>query len=155
MRDSAAITVEMLDRYARFWTDLTVDSIDALEELSVDDVTFTDPFNDVRGRPAFKSVLKHMFENTDRPRFHVLDRAIGNHAGYLRWDFTFHPMRRGQARAEWRFTGMSEVSFASDGRVISHIDHWDASTQLYARLPVIGPMLRFVRARLRATDTLR
>ena len=38
--------------------------------------------------------------------------------------------------------GMSEVHFNHDGYVIAHIDHWDSASQLLARLPVIGTIIR-------------
>jgi hypothetical protein len=43
---------------------------------------------------------------------------------------------------------MSEVAFGADGRALSHIDHWDAGGQFYARLPVLGTLIRLVKRRL-------
>jgi hypothetical protein len=45
---------------------------------------------------------------------------------------------------------MSEVQFDEAGSVRAHIDHWDAAGQLYEKLPVIGWILRRIRARLAA-----
>ena len=45
---------------------------------------------------------------------------------------------------DWRVEGMSEIRFAPDGRVTDHQDHWDAATQFYGRLPLIGPALRWL-----------
>jgi hypothetical protein len=44
--------------------------------------------------------------------------------------------------------GMSEVKFAPDGRVLEHIDHWDAGGQVYAKLPLIGLIIRWVQRKL-------
>ena len=86
-----------------------------------------------------------MFQRVSDPRFRVTSRAHDGALCFLRWDFTF---RRGQR--DWRIAGVSEVRFDPSGRVVSHIDHWDAASQLYERLPVIGWVLRRLRGRLEA-----
>jgi steroid Delta-isomerase len=43
---------------------------------------------------------------------------------------------------------VSEVRVDAAGRVTEHVDHFDAGSQLYARLPVVGPLVRLVRRRL-------
>jgi len=45
---------------------------------------------------------------------------------------------------DWQEEGMSDVHFAPDGRVADHQDHWDAAAQFYGRLPLVGPLLRWL-----------
>ena len=73
---------------------------------------------------------------------------MSERTAYLRWDFTFSP--KGRVEDVWKITGMSEVAFDQDLKVISHIDHWDAGEQFYARLPVLGWLIRLVRSKLTA-----
>ena len=40
--------------------------------------------------------------------------------------------------------GASALRFAADGRVTYHRDYWDAAGELYAKLPLVGPLLRFL-----------
>ncbi|MGB1106503.1 MAG: hypothetical protein ACPG36_08450, partial [Candidatus Puniceispirillaceae bacterium] len=40
------------------------------------------------------------------------------------------------------FEGVSEVHVDEDELIAAHIDHWDSASQLLARLPVIGMLLR-------------
>ena len=42
-------------------------------------------------------------------------------------------------------TGASMVMFADDGRVMTHVDYWDAASQLYEKLPIIGWLLKKLR----------
>ena len=88
-----------------------------------------------------------MFDSLDEPRFKVTGAAIADgdeSRALLRWTMT--STLNGKP---YDITGMSEISFASDGRVCEHVDHWDASRQFYARIPVIGWLLGLIRARLR------
>ena len=56
-------------------------------------------------------------------------------------------MARGRRLA---FEGASTVTFDGEGRIASHIDHWDAAGALHARLPVLGPLVRLVNRRIAA-----
>jgi len=143
----SAVAAEHLDRYAAAFEGLTPNTVDSLHALVTDDVRFVDPFNDVRGPAAFVAIFRHMYETLSDVSFTVDDRAIGERAGYLRWTMAA-TLKRGGGRLT--LVGMSEVRFAADGRVSTHIDHWDAAGQLYETVPVLGPVLRWLRRRLAA-----
>ncbi len=131
--------------YVSFYESLTPESLGRLDELCTPDVRFRDPFNDVTGITAYRAILAEMFVQVETPRFQVSDRALSGRVAYLRWDFTFKPKRGG---TPWRIEGMSEVHFDRRGRVSAHLDYWDSGSQFYARLPVVGRLIGFVRKRL-------
>ena len=39
----------------------------------------------------------------------------------------------------------SHMRFAADGRVVYHRDYWDAAEELYEKLPVLGPLMRWLK----------
>jgi hypothetical protein len=43
---------------------------------------------------------------------------------------------------------MTEVHFDQSGKVAAHLDHWDAASQLYEHVPLLGGVLRIIRRRL-------
>ena len=137
-----------LERYRRFFESLRPETRDGLSDVMTENVQFVDPFNDVTGIDRVRAIFADMFETLDAPRFVVSDAALvpGNASrGLLRWEM--HAVRNGKPL---RITGMSELTFDGDGRVCLHIDHWDAARQVYERLPLLGPLLRRIRARLSA-----
>lgn len=133
----------MLMRWADFWQTLTPDSLEQVNTLCDPKVRFVDPFNDLTGVAPLRHLLVHMFETLDAPKFHVRDIAAGTKAGYLRWDFSARLRQR-----PITLSGMSEVHFSDTGQVVLHHDHWDASTQVYTHVPVLGSLIRLVRRRL-------
>ena len=135
--------------YAEFYERLTPETIERLDALCAPAVRFRDPFNDVTGLAAYKAILAHMFQDVDEPRFVVADWVLSGRVAYLRWDFTFKP-RAG--RRSWHFEGMTELRFDDQGRVAAHLDHWDSGSQFYARLPLIGAVIRRIRKRLSVPD---
>ncbi len=128
---------------------LTADTVAELRHLVSADIRYSDPFNDLSGADAFLRVFHRMFEDCIEPRFTMLDVAAAGPTAYVRWRMTFRP-RLWPGSAPWTIEGMSEIRFAADGRVTAHIDHWDAASQVYARLPLLGWMLRRLRRRLSA-----
>ena len=85
------------------------------------DAFFKDPFNEVTGVAGVQQAYAHMFDQLSEPSFSVLER----------WEHT-----RGATLA--------------DGRISYHRDYWDAAEELYAKLPVLGGLMRFLQRRLRA-----
>jgi steroid delta-isomerase len=135
-----------LQRYVAFFEQLNADNLSQLATVMTEDVHFVDPFNDVHGLEAVERVFRHMFNNLDNSKFTVSHAAMAagrQPHGLMRWELS--SLLNGKP---YNIVGMSEVGFAADGRVNLHIDHWDAGRQFYERLPVIGWLLRIIRARL-------
>lgn len=129
--------------YLRFFETMTPATIHELAHVVTVDVRFTDPFNDVVGVDAMRRVLAKMFEDVEEPRFQVTHAVdAGDGVCLVRW--MFRCRFRGRP---WQVPGMSELHLASDGRVAVHIDHWDSGRHFYARLPLIGTLIRFIRRR--------
>jgi steroid Delta-isomerase len=122
--------------YIDFWQTLQPDNLDRLESVAVPDIVFTDPFRTLTGIPAVKHMLAEMFRKTKSPRFVVTGHALNGATAYLRWRFT--------VESGYTIEGMSEVEFAPDGRALRHIDHWDAASQVYGKIPLLGSLLRLL-----------
>ena len=129
--------------YARYWEELSPDTVGRLDAVAAADIRFKDPFNDFRGRDRLRAVLERMFTTLERPRFVVTDTAPGARATYLRWRFDFALSGRPQV-----IEGMSEVRFGADGLAVEHVDHWDAGEYVYEKVPLLGGLVRLVRRRL-------
>lgn len=132
--------------YIRFYETMTPESLARLPDLVTPDLHFADPFNDVRGIAAMQRILAKMFADLREPRFVVTHHAWDGELCFLRWRFT----ARSKSGDPWAIEGMSELRFAADGKVASHIDHWDAGKQFYEKLPLIGALLRLIRRRVAA-----
>lgn len=130
--------------YARFYETLAPDGIDALDAMVRADILFRDPFQEFRGRDRFKALFARMYATVDRPRFDVSARALDGRLCFLRW--TFRGALRGR---NFAVDGVSEVGFDAAGLVETHIDHWDAASQFYEHVPVLGGALRLLKRRMR------
>jgi len=140
-------TMMAATQYAEAFSRLTPEGLDRLVDLVAEDITFSDPFNTVRGKDGFRRIFSHMFETCHEQRFTVSDIACGKEAAYLRWRMTGR--LRSWPRSKLDLEGMSEIRINGDGLITSHMDHWDSASQLLNTLPgirlIIGSILRLFR----------
>lgn len=135
----------MLDALTNFYQTLTPSSLARLDDFYTSDACFKDPFNEVRGVPAIRRIFEHMFETLEAPRFLIDEKVGAGGTAFLVWRFHF---RRNGATFEIR--GVTQLRFDASGKISEHRDWWDASEELYAKLPVIGPLMRWLQRRLAA-----
>lgn len=133
-----------LERYGRYLESLTAESLSDLPNYVAQDVRFSDPFNDVAGVDEMGAVFRHMFDAVKDIRFTVLHAMQQGEMGLMHWRFAGLWRNR-----PWSFEGTSLVQFDRFGKVIEHIDYWDAASAVYQRLPLIGPVLSALRRQIR------
>ena len=138
---------EATRRLVAFYENLAAADVARLVDLYAPDATFRDPFNEVRGVAAIQRIFANMFEHLADCRFRILDTVIDERGTLLTWDFTFR-IRRFRPQVEQRIHGASHVRFDALGRVTYHRDYWDAAEELYAKLPLIGPVIRWLGRRM-------
>ena len=135
-----------LQSYTDFFEKLSPETLGQLSVVMTEDVHFVDPFNDVCGLESVEKIFVHMFASLEHPSFKVRHAAMSSGPsprGLILWELS-----SGFNGKPYNIAGMSEVAFSADGRVCAHIDYWDAGQQFYERIPVIGWLLRTIRARI-------
>lgn len=132
-------------RIVNWFETLEPASLDAIDSIYAPDASFADPFNDVRGSASIRAVYAHMFATLDRPRFRVRQVVGSVPAVFLTWDFAIE-RRAGPLTIH----GATLLQLGPDGRIHAHRDYWDAAGELYAKLPGLGALMRWLRRRLAA-----
>ncbi len=135
-----------LDRLLDWYAGLTPARLAEVDRHYHPQARFRDPFNDVCGTAAIAGIFRHMFETVREPRFVIIERLLDGRRAFIRWDFH---RRRDDGRA-LTIHGGSLLHFEPDGRVREHIDYWDAAGELYAQLPLLGALMRWLKRRLAA-----
>jgi len=134
-----------VERYVAVMEGLRADNLETLDTVLSPEARFVDPFNEVRGIAAIRSVFAHGFRQCPGMRFAVAARAVDGHRALLRWRMTCEERVDGVV-----IEGMSELTLSADGRVAEHVDYWDPASQLYERVPLLGWVMRRIRRRLAA-----
>ena len=135
---------QVVERYVAWWQGLP-GTLDQTETMFAPDGRFVDPFGDVQGAGAIRRHLEKAYGRMSDVAITVSDRAMGDRAAYLRWSFSLRFGRSGPSRT---IIGMSEVHVDETGRVTLHYDHWDAASQVYERVPLLGALLRAAKRKI-------
>ena len=130
-----------VDALVAFYESLSECSVACFSEYYAEDVYFKDPFNEGRGLALVQRIFTHMFRQVAEPRFKVLERVVDANGAVLVWNFFYRVRSSGQGKADI-IRGVSHLKFDAEGKVVWHRDYWDAAEELYAKLPVIGFLLR-------------
>lgn len=139
-----AETHRRLSALVEWYETLTPESLGRIGELYAANAWFKDPFNEVSGRESIQRIFAHMFEQLREPRFRVTDRIADEHGAFLAWEFRF-----GAGRRSFLVRGATHLRFNARGKVAYHRDYWDAAEELYAKLPVLGSLMRYLQRRLK------
>ena len=128
---------------------LSPQTLDRLPQFYAADAEFKDPFNEERGTDAIAHIFRHMFTQVDAPRFAVGSSFRGEDGVMLLWDFHFRS-RGPLAPQAMSVRGATHLRFDGQGRIILHRDYWDAAEELYAKLPLVGWLMRGLQRQARA-----
>lgn len=135
-----------VNRIVEVFESLTPAAVAQLDAIYTEHAHFKDPFNDIRGVAAIQGVFQHMFAALIAPRFVVTQRVVDGAHCFLVWEFHFR-FRRLRSGVDQCIRGSSHLQLAGDGRILEHRDYWDAAEELYEKLPLIGPLMRWLRQR--------
>lgn len=137
-------TTELTTTLANWFETLTPESLTRIGDFYESTAYFKDPFNEVNERSRVQQIFSDMFEEFEQPRFVIQDTVCDDakRQSVLTWHFLFQ--WRGKS---WCIVGSSHLRFSDHGLVSYHRDYWDASEELYEKLPVIGFVLRALKKR--------
>ncbi|MGE0252088.1 MAG: nuclear transport factor 2 family protein [Dongiaceae bacterium] len=140
---------EALKNYIAYYEKLTPATIGDLRQLAAADMYFEDPFNKFTGVEKLIALYQKMYQVMDNPRFVILHSAASGNQAYIHWHMFYYLKGKKQ---EHKIDGISLAVFSEGGKLISHIDYWDAGQAVYAQIPVLGSIIRFIRRKLGAAD---
>lgn len=135
-----------LEHFAERFASLDGQSLEHLENLYSENVTFRDPLHQIDGLVALRTYFTALYSNTQDIRY-VFAGAdeVQPGQGYLRWSLAFRHPRL----ADGGLISLQGCSFLKwQERVHFHQDYFDAGALLYEHVPVMGGAIRWLKGRL-------
>ena len=140
--ESAAI-----ERVRTFFGDLTPDGVRRMAgRVYAPDAWFNDTLKTISGGEAIEDYFVETARKADAVNVEFHDIARSGDDFYFRWRMTMRiaALRGGEPLVSY---GVTHFRFDDQGRVVIHQDFWDAAGGLYEHVPVVGGILRALRAR--------
>ena len=139
---------KQIQNYALFFENLNKNiSIEEYRTIFSEEIYFEDPFQKTKGIKAIYKIFEHMYKSVDEPRFIVKEIIEQENIAYLQWNFIF---KYKNCKDIESFTGVSRIELNDDLKVISHIDYWDAASNIYEKVPLLKSILRFIKTKIKA-----
>lgn len=117
--------------------------VELCEQFYHPDVHFVDPVTSIEGRDSLIKYYQHLYENVIEVRFEMTKEFVDANEHLALWTM-FLKHRRLNGGQEVILEGNSHVKF-EDGQAIYHRDYFDLGKMLYEQLPILGPLIRFVK----------
>lgn len=138
--------VRALGRAQAFFSGMSVASVRAgVGTTYASDAYLNDTLAVVEGAVAIGAYFERSLGRVRSLEVEFLDASRDGVEHYVRWRMTIVSDKLGGGQPLVSY-GMSHFRFDAEGRILLHKDFWDAGTGLYEYLPVIGSVLRGVRA---------
>lgn len=132
--------------YASFFEKLNCKtSIDKYTQIFDENVKFKDPFHEVQGVDKIFKIFEDMYLKLDNPKFKVKEIIEQKDIAYIRWDFEFSFKNSNKVDS---FEGVSRITFNKDNKVVSHVDYWDSSSNLYEKIPILSFFIKFIKSKI-------
>ena len=134
-----------VQRVVDFFEQLQPQDLARLDAVYAPQARFKDPFNEVQGWAAIRAVFEHMYRSLHEPRFVVHEAVAQGDQAFITWDFLFR-FQRFDTQTVQRVRGATHLAFDDQGRVVLHRDYWDVAEELYEKLPLVGRLMRWLKA---------
>lgn len=133
-----------IDKLISFYQTLSPESVSSVTDVYTSDAYFKDPFNEFYGVDQIEEVFRHMYRKLQDPSFTIRGWSGTERDGFVIWDMHFRSrlMRGG---GEQTIHGVSHIRFDASGKVSYHRDYWDTGEELYAKLPLLGWLIKRLR----------
>ena len=140
--------VQAIARFTEFLQEWDPETIaDKVQAVYASEAYFNDTIKEVDSNKKIAHYLAKSLEATETVRVEVLDVARSGVDYYFRWvmNIKFRNLNNGS----WtQSEGVSQIRFDHEGKVLLHRDFWDAAGGLFAYMPVVGSLLRWIKGRL-------
>ena len=106
---------------------------------------FEDPFHKVVGVDKIYPILKGIYVKFYNPRFEINECISQDYITYIRWNFLYQMNKKSEVDT---FVGVSRVLFSENGKVLKHVDFWDAGLNVYEKIPLLGSIIRYIKRKI-------
>ncbi len=125
------------------YVNLKKSNLDQIEKFYDSNVSFKDPFNEIKGIEKLMKIFDHMFKNLGNPHFVFIDTIENEEQVFLTWDFLFKLNEK-----EYKIHGSTHLKYNEKNRIFYHRDYWDTGEEVLLKVPIIRTLYSFFRKKL-------
>ncbi|MEM1143961.1 MAG: nuclear transport factor 2 family protein [Pseudomonadota bacterium] len=136
------------ERFNTFYQTLDTDSLQGLGQIYHPRVTFADPVAVHQGLPSLDAYFRKLLRGCEQCSFVINTQRFDDSEAFVNWTMSFSSPRLN--RGETINVDGSSVLSIRDGLVKHQSDYYDMGAMIYEQLPILGPVVRYIRRRMAA-----
>ncbi|MEZ6195798.1 MAG: nuclear transport factor 2 family protein [Planctomycetota bacterium] len=138
----------LADRFGAFFADFRPEGLaERARATYAPGVRFDDTLKRIEGLENLIPYLEESAAQVESCGVVMLDAARSGEDLYVRWRMTIRFKRFARDR-DTVSEGMSRLRFDAEDRIVAHRDFWDSAGGFFQYVPVLGWMIRKIKARL-------
>ena len=132
-----------------FFSKLTSQSMNLVDEFYDSKVIFRDPLNELHGAEEVKKYYSNLYKNVEYIRFEYEKQLVSGNEEVLFW--VMHLRAKGlNSGKDIAVSGNSHIIYSTEnGKCIYHRDYFDMGEFIYEQVPVLKNIISFVKNRLK------
>ena len=140
--------VQTQSKAQEFFSLLNKDTMHLVDKFYDERISFRDPIVEIHNRKQMKDYYVHLYNNIDSISWSFPDEINENNSCVLTWVMTLKTKNL-NGNKPIIVDGVSVIKFGGkEGKAIYHRDYFDMGAFVYEGLPVLGGMVRFVKAKM-------
>ena len=133
-------TEEVFRKYLDFLEQADEENIGEILNYVDKEVRFKDPLHDAQGASEIHRIFKRLLTDLKKINFTTRELIATGDNAYYKWTLECYAGRK-----SWSIKGVTFLTIGERKLITNHIEYWDTSSQIYEKLPIIGPQLRLLR----------
>ncbi|KJG10782.1 nuclear transport factor 2 family protein [Photobacterium kishitanii] len=136
----------VINTFIEVYCQLNKDNLLLLDDVYHSDIVFEDPAHKIIGLAALHQYFGTLYRNINECTFVINQAVVEDNHAFLQWTMRFsHPrLQQGKQRT---LEGCTQLTIEQQ-RIIYHRDFFDLGAMLYEGLPIIGGVIKHIKARL-------
>ena len=114
--------------------------------MRLSNVVFEDPAHRIEGSDALLEYFVNLFENVEQCEFEIHNQHQSDNTGFIVWTMLLRHPKLNRSK-QVQVDGVSQIAF-KDAKVSYHRDYFDLGSMLYEQLPVLGAVVKKIKAGL-------
>lgn len=140
-------TLNNVDKLKYLFEKLDKNSLNLVTEFYHPDVDFIDPVGKIKGAQAIKNYYEGMYKNVKSIKFDFTQVYESGNTVIGVWTMTLETDKLNGGEP-YSVDGNSVVTFDQNGKAIYHRDYFDMGSFVYERVPVIGYVIKKLKANM-------
>ena len=135
----------IVDKFINVFSDMRYETVSGVNDIYAPHVVFVDPFHEIHGVKPLAEYFASLYENVAQCQFTFGEQYRKKNSAALFWTMTLQHKTFDKYNTV-EINGSSLIRFGE--KIHFHQDYFDAGALIYERIPVVGKVIKSIKARV-------